>query len=84
MFFECCAAPRRENCVCGRFKVLRVKHEEAGISRRLLCLGLVPGVMIEVLRAAPLGDPLEIRCQGYNLALRREELSLLDLERIVD
>jgi ferrous iron transport protein A len=36
-------------------------------------LGLVVGTPVEVVRFAPLGDPLEIRVRGYNLTLRRHE-----------
>ena len=39
----------------------------------LLRLGLIPGTEFEVLRKAPLGDPLEIRFRGYALALRPSE-----------
>lgn len=41
----------------------------------LLRLGLIPGTEFEVLRKAPLGDPLEIRFRGYALALRPSEAS---------
>ncbi|MGD9142782.1 MAG: FeoA family protein [Dehalococcoidia bacterium] len=44
-----------------------------GIRRRLLDMGVVAGAEVEVQRVAPLGDPVEIRVKGYDLALRREE-----------
>ena len=40
------------------------------VRRRLLEMGLCPGVTLEVLRHAPLGDPLEVRVRGYLLSLR--------------
>lgn len=40
---------------------------------RLLAMGLTEGERVEVLRFAPLGDPIEIRVRGYNLSLRRSE-----------
>jgi ferrous iron transport protein A len=40
---------------------------------RLLEMGLLVGTSIEVIRFAPLGDPVEIRIRGYNLSLRRHE-----------
>jgi ferrous iron transport protein A len=40
---------------------------------RLKELGLVVGTPVEVVRFAPLGDPLEIRVRGYNLTLRKHE-----------
>ncbi len=44
-----------------------------GISLRLLEMGLVPGVEVKMLGAAPLGDPLEIELRGYRLSLRKSE-----------
>lgn len=40
---------------------------------RLLELGLTPGTAVQLLRFAPLGDPVEIRVRGSNLTLRRAE-----------
>lgn len=36
-------------------------------------MGVVPGALVCVIRAAPLGDPIEVRVRGYHLALRRTE-----------
>ena len=43
------------------------------IARRLMEMGVVPGVPVRVIKAAPLGDPIEVRVRGYHLALRRTE-----------
>ncbi len=43
------------------------------ITRRLMELGLTPGTAIELVRRAPLGDPLEITVRGIHLWLRRSE-----------
>lgn len=40
---------------------------------RLLELGLVAGTPVELVRFAPLGDPVEIRLRGSHLTLRRQE-----------
>ena len=40
---------------------------------RLREMGLLPGTRITLVRAAPLGDPLEIKLRGYHLTLRRTE-----------
>jgi len=44
---------------------------------RLMELGLVPGTVVEVVRYAPMGDPLEIKVRGYLLTLRRHEAELI-------
>lgn len=51
-----------------------------GIRRRLLDMGVVTGAMVEVQRVAPLGDPVEIRVKGYDLALRMEEAINIQVE----
>jgi ferrous iron transport protein A len=40
---------------------------------RLMEMGLLVGTSVELVRFAPLGDPLEIRVRGYNLTLRKHE-----------
>lgn len=47
---------------------------------KLLAMGLLPGTVIEVIRTAPLGDPVELRVRGYALTLRRAEAAVLQLE----
>lgn len=41
--------------------------------RRLQDLGLIRGTPVEILRFAPLGDPVEVRVRGFSLSLRRSE-----------
>jgi ferrous iron transport protein A len=40
---------------------------------RLLEMGLLVGTPIQLIRFAPLGDPVEIKVRGYNLTLRKHE-----------
>jgi ferrous iron transport protein A len=47
---------------------------------RLREMGLLPGTAFTLLRAAPLGDPLEIKVRGYNLTLRKAEASQVLVE----
>lgn len=51
-----------------------------GIRRRLLDMGVVAGAEIEVERVAPLGDPVEVRVKGYDLALRKQEAADIQVE----
>jgi ferrous iron transport protein A len=47
---------------------------EAGpATQRLMDMGVTRGTTIEVVRAAPLGDPIEVRLRGFMLTLRRAE-----------
>ncbi len=45
------------------------------VRERLMEMGLTKGTTIEVIRSAPLGDPMEIEVRGYRLSLRRKEAS---------
>ena len=40
---------------------------------RLMEMGLLVGTRVELVRFAPLGDPVEIKVRGYNLTLRKSE-----------
>ncbi len=40
---------------------------------RLMEMGLLVGTKVELIRFAPLGDPVEIKVRGYNLTLRKHE-----------
>ena len=40
---------------------------------RLMEMGILPGTVVDVVRFAPLGDPLEIRLRGYHLSLRKRD-----------
>ena len=43
------------------------------IKRRLLEMGFCNGACVEVIRRAPLRDPIEFRLRGYFLSLRDEQ-----------
>ena len=49
---------------------------------KLLSMGLVRGVALQVLQVAPLGDPVEVSVLSYRLSLRKEEANVLKLRRI--
>ena len=41
--------------------------------QRLLEMGMTVGAQIEVVRYAPLGDPVDIKVRGYHLSIRKHE-----------
>ena len=47
---------------------------------RLMRMGLVPGEIIEVVRIAPLGSPIDVLVKGYHLSLRKEEAECIEVE----
>ncbi|MCL2107647.1 MAG: ferrous iron transport protein A [Oscillospiraceae bacterium] len=62
-------------------RVLRLTGGGA-LRRRILDLGIVPGVEIAVRKAAPLGDPLELSLRGYQLSLRKGDAATIEVEKI--
>ena len=56
----------------GLVRVVRIDGDDP-IARRLRDLGVREGVVVEVLRRAPFGDPTVFELCGYQLCLRRTE-----------
>jgi Fe2+ transport system protein FeoA len=54
---------------------------EPEIRRRLLEMGFCNGAQVEVIRRAPLGDPIEFRLRGYHLSLRTEQARHVTISR---
>ena len=50
-----------------------------GIARRIMEMGVVPGVTVSVIKAAPFGDPIEVRVRGYSLAMRKTEADAIEV-----
>ena len=40
---------------------------------RLMEMGLLVGTQVELVRFAPMGDPVELKVRGYHLTLRKNE-----------
>ncbi|MEA4812330.1 MAG: ferrous iron transport protein A [Anaerolineaceae bacterium] len=49
------------------------------VKKRILDMGIIKGAQIEVIKKAPLGDPVEIKIKGYNLSLRNTEAALVEV-----
>jgi Fe2+ transport system protein FeoA len=52
------------------------------IRQRLTDMGMVTGSEIIMERVAPLGDPIEIKLKGYDLSLRKDIASRIEIEVI--
>ena len=60
-------------------KVKKV-YGDGVLHKRLLDMGVIKGVKIEVVKVAPLGDPLDIKVKGYHLTLRKQEAAQISVE----
>ncbi len=55
-------------------------HGEGALRRRVMDMGITRGVTIKIIKAAPLGDPLEITVRGYELSLRKADAAMIEVE----
>lgn len=53
---------------------------DADAARRMMDMGVIRGTTVEVVRRAPLGDPMEVRLRGFMLTLRRAEAEHITVE----
>lgn len=53
---------------------------QGAIRRRLMDMGLVRGSTIEMVKTAPMGDPIEYLVRGYHLSLRKSEAELVQID----
>ena len=65
-----------------RAKVLKLKEENKAIRRHLLDMGITRGVEITIKKVAPRGDPIDLQLRDYELCLRKEDLSKIEVEVI--
>jgi ferrous iron transport protein A len=54
----------------GTVSEIKLRPDQRG---RLLEMGLLVGTPVQLVRFAPLGDPVEIKVRGYHLTLRRHD-----------
>lgn len=50
------------------------------LRRRIIDMGITPGAVVILRKAAPMGDPLEINVRGYELSIRRTEAREISVE----
>jgi Fe2+ transport system protein FeoA len=50
------------------------------VRRRIAEMGVVRGTLVEVVRIAPLGDPIEVKVKGYHLSLRKKEAAAITVK----
>ena len=52
--------------------------------RRLLAVGMVPGAIVEVLRRAPMKDPVEYRVKGSDFSIRGTDAHQVEVVPVED
>lgn len=66
----------------GSSGIIRIVGGEGAIRRRLFDLGLTPNTLVLVRKVAPLGDPIEVYLRGFELTLRKEDASHIQVKEV--
>ena len=64
--------------------VASVASDDQALHQHILDMGLTPGTEVTMMKYAPMGDPMEIRLRGYELTLRRDTASKIELVDVHD
>lgn len=64
----------------GETGIVKTHKVTGTLGKHLREMGLINGIPIKLERKAPLGYPVEIKIQGFSLALRKEEARSIELE----
>ncbi|MCG2761111.1 MAG: ferrous iron transport protein B [Candidatus Delongbacteria bacterium] len=67
------------NLNTGESAIIKKVKGIGSFRRRIQEMGFVAGKKVEVIKNAPLLDPVEYKIMGYNISLRREEAKLIEV-----
>ncbi|MCD7834095.1 MAG: ferrous iron transport protein B [Lachnospiraceae bacterium] len=63
----------------GKSAVIRSVGGEGALRQHILDMGLIPGAEVTMIKLAPMGDPMELRVQSYELTLRLADAEKIEL-----
>ncbi|RLA82281.1 MAG: ferrous iron transport protein A [Epsilonproteobacteria bacterium] len=63
-----------------KYKIAKL-HTKGKLMHKLLDMGFVVGSEVEVVREAPLYDPMELKIHNYSISLRKSEANLIEVEK---
>lgn len=68
-----------KDALIGETVVVKKISGEPVLKRRLMDMGITKDCKIYIRKVAPLGDPVEITVRGYELSLRKEDASCVEI-----
>ncbi len=71
----------REVKVGQTAKVVKL-HGTGPVKRRIMDMGITKGQVVNVIRVAPLGDPMEITVRNYELSVRKADAEMIEVELV--
>ncbi len=69
----------REASVGSTVTVKKI-HGEGAVRRRIMDMGVTKGVVLNIRKVAPLGDPIEVTVRDYQLSLRKADAEQIEIE----
>lgn len=63
----------------GQSARVRKVGGEGLLRRRLMDMGFTAGTVVTMVKASPLGDPVEYQVRGYYVSLRQSEARLIEV-----
>tara|TARA_R110002110_G_scaffold51299_2_gene150688 strand:- start:140 stop:367 length:228 start_codon:yes stop_codon:yes gene_type:complete len=63
-------------------RILEAAVDHPDLQSRLYALGLYPGASVDVLRYAPVGDPIQVRIGSTLMSIRKQEALLVAVEAL--
>ena len=63
-------------------RVEKINTPDRVLRRRIMDMGITRGVVVTVIKMAPLGDPVAISLRDYTLSIRKADLAMIEGEII--
>ena len=54
-------------------------HGTSLIKRRIMNMGMTKRTQIQIVKFAPLGDPIELKVRGYQLSIRKADAKNIEI-----
>ena len=70
------------NLKVGQSGRILKNRTKGAIKQRFMDMGITKGVVVKVIKIAPLGDPIEVELRGYNLSIRKDDAKNIDIEEV--
>ena len=68
--------------IASQCRIHSAAEDNREVQSRLYALGMYPGMVVQILRYAPSGNPIQIRLGGTLLSIRKKEAATIFVEMI--
>ena len=70
------------NLQVGQSAMILKNNTSGPLKQRFMDMGITKGVVVKVMKIAPLGDPIEIELRGYNLSIRKNDAQKIEVKEL--